>query len=81
MQAYFAAMVIGQPVAAPEIAAILYPSGQQCSSTQPIVTYPKNSVGRRVRNASGAEVLTSGTTATEDLIGVSGEIHLLTNTL
>lgn len=33
--------IIGQPAAAPEIAAILYPSGQRCTSTQPVVTYPK----------------------------------------
>ena len=33
--------------------------------------------GRRVTNASGADVFTSGTAATEDLIGVSGEMCLL----
>lgn len=41
--------VIGQPVAAPEIAAILYESGQQCASTQPIITYPKNSPDNKPR--------------------------------
>ena len=42
--------VIGQPVAAPEIAALLYPSGQRCTSTtQPIVTYPKDSPDSKPR--------------------------------
>lgn len=32
--------VIGQPVAAPEIAVILFPSGQRCTCTQPTCTLP-----------------------------------------
>ena len=34
--------VLGAP-AAPDIAAILYSAKRHCSSTQPIITYPKNS--------------------------------------
>lgn len=40
--------VLGAP-AAPEIAAILYPSKSQCSCTQPIITYPKNSPDNQPR--------------------------------
>ena len=35
--------VVGQPVASNEIAALLYNHGDRCSSTQPIITYPKDS--------------------------------------
>ena len=35
--------VLGAP-SAPEIAAILYSAKRHCSSTQPIITYPKNSL-------------------------------------
>lgn len=41
--------VVGQPVVAPEIAAIPYASGERCSSTQPIITYPKNSPDNKPR--------------------------------
>ncbi|CAN0552739.1 unnamed protein product, partial [Ectocarpus sp. 12 AP-2014] len=40
--------VLGAPQA-PEIAAILYPSKSQCSSTQPIITYPRNSPDNQPR--------------------------------
>ena len=41
--------VLGQPVAAPEIAAILNCSGRNFTSTQPILTYPKDSPDSKPR--------------------------------
>ena len=40
--------VLGAP-AAPEIAAILHPSKNHCSSTRPIITYPRNSPDNQPR--------------------------------
>lgn len=41
--------VLGENVSAPEIAAILYSSGQQCPTPQPIITYPKDSPDSKPR--------------------------------
>ncbi|CAN0599548.1 unnamed protein product, partial [Laminaria digitata] len=41
--------LIGQEIAAPEIAALLYTSGQQCISPRAVITYPKDSLDDKPR--------------------------------